>query len=186
MSQQLGYHESLLAELIKKGDPDAFRRLFEKLARALIFFGIKLTGDQAESEDAASDAFQQLWLKRKDMRSYSEIRSYLFTVVHNRSINFLKRRKMIGSVHHQLSGETNSVSDKDLASGILEAEKLTAIHNAIEALPSFQKDLLYKLYIEEQSTAEVAAALGKTQGYVRTTRARALTLLRKILDENNF
>src|SRR5215467_5234773 len=95
LTKQPLYSDAELAELIRNSDANAFRTLFERFIRALVYFGVKLTGDQQESEDAASEAFQKLWQKREDMRGFPEMRAYLFSIVHNRSVNFVKRRSMM-------------------------------------------------------------------------------------------
>jgi RNA polymerase sigma factor (sigma-70 family) len=186
LSQQLIDTEPKLAQLIRQGDPQAFRRLFEDLVRPLVYFGIRLTGNESESEDAASEAFHQLWLKRQDMGTYPEIRSYLYTIVHNRCMNFLKRQKLIESTHKKLEIETGPVSNKDFDARIVQAETMVAIYRAIEYLPLHQQELIYKSYIEERSTNDIATEQGRTEGYIRTTRARALAALRKVLKEQNL
>lgn len=186
MTKQLPYSDAELAELIRNGDAEAFRSLFERFIRALVYFGVKLTGDQEESEDAASEAFQKLWLKREDMRGYPEMRAYLFSIVHNRSVNFVKRRSMMKMVHQSIQAEGEALSDSSITSRIIQAETMVAIYGAIDKLPQHHRDLLYKIYIEEQSTTDLAKNMGTTPAHIRTSKARALASLREILSDETL
>lgn len=143
MTKQLPYTDTELAELIRNGDAEAFRSLFERFIRALVYFGVKLTGDQEESEDAASEAFQKLWQKREDMRGYPEMRAFLFSIVHNRSMNFVKRRSMVKAAHQNIQAEGETHSDSSITTRIIQAETMVAIYNAIDKLPLHHMGIIH-------------------------------------------
>jgi RNA polymerase sigma-70 factor (ECF subfamily) len=181
--KQLPYTDIELAERIRNGDTEAFRALFDRFIRPLVYFGIKFTEDQAESEDAASEAFQSLWQKRTTMKGYPEMRAYLFSIVHNRSVNFVKRRSLIKASHKSLLAQADPSLDPSVTARMIQAETMAAIYKAIDKLPSHQRELLHRLYIEEQSTSEIAKTMGTTSAHVRTAKARALATLREILSD---
>jgi RNA polymerase sigma-70 factor (ECF subfamily) len=186
LTRQPLYSDAELAELVRNSDADAFRSLFERFIRALVYFGIKLTGDQQESEDAASEAFQKLWQKREDMRGFPEMRAYLFSIVHNRSLNFIKRRSMMKTAHQSILAEGEELTDSSITSRIIQAETMVAIYGAIDKLPQHQRDLLYNIYIEELSTTDLARTMGTTPAHIRTAKARALASLREILSNETL
>jgi RNA polymerase sigma factor (sigma-70 family) len=164
---------------ILQGDEEAFRKLFEELAKPLVFFGLKLTGNKEQAEDAASEAFQILWQKRESLQSFAAMRSFLYTVVHRTCVDYLRHKKVVDSAVSELMQVEASSSDMDAR--IIQAETMLAIHEAIEALPSHHREIIRQSFAEELSSKAIAARHGKTEAHVRTARARAIAALRNVL-----
>lgn len=152
----------------------------------MTFFGIKLTHNEQEAEDAVSFSFMELWLKRQDMTSYASMRSYLYTIVYNRCLNYLKHHKIATSAHTYLGSYENARSSQEIESRIVQAETMVAVYKAIELLPAHHRDVIHQTYLEEKSTNEIAEEYGKPPAHIRTARARALAALRNILKEQNL
>ena len=51
--------------------------------------------NEEDASEIVNDAFIALWEKRDQLALDDSIKSYLYTVVKNKSINFLKKKRMV-------------------------------------------------------------------------------------------
>lgn len=71
--------------------------------------------------------------------------------------------------------------------GVLQAELTSRLLSGLSELSDFDREILVLRYLEQLSTAEIAATLARSEGAVRTQHSRALArlsrLVRKVTDE---
>lgn len=178
--ENLPYNEKELLHGLADGDQVAFRQIFELLLRPLCFFAEKLIGQKEEAEDAASIAFQKLWQRRNDFSSLTAVRSFLYTTVRNQCLDILRHRAVVTTVQQQManSQEQNELS---IEAQMYQAELLRIVYQNIKELPDRYRHILEYSFLENQSTAEIAARLQLSENHVRADKSRAIALLRTIL-----
>lgn len=72
----------------------------------------------------------------------------------------------------------------DLEREIVELrQQREAIIHTIEQLPPIEYDLIYKIFVQDQSMKEVAYHYGKSYEWVKRRKRTALGLIQSILDE---
>lgn len=151
---------------LKKGDPDAFERVFKLThARLLSYCKLFVTAtDQAD--DLVQECFLNLWEKRKSIKPNQSVESLLFVMLRNRCLNYLRDNKFL---HAEMN--LHSVPEIDLQhlfeldfTGIerksIEEELIEAIKEEIEKLPLKRKEVFVKSKIEGLKNREVADQLG--------------------------
>ena len=96
--------EQNIIQLIQKGDKEVFRKLFDIYYRRLLLYAKSYTDSSSEAEDIVQDLFFSLWEKREELVILTSLSSYLFRVVHNRCIQFLRHKKVVNGfeIIHQL------------------------------------------------------------------------------------
>lgn len=111
-----------LAGRIRNEDRQAFDDLFRLLYPRLVHFSMRYVHDRAAACDMVQDAFVALWQKRSGIDPDQALRSYLYTSVRNRSINWLQHSfNKNESIHDRPAmhlvtenrTDTVSVSDSD-------------------------------------------------------------------------
>ncbi len=90
--------EDLLSQ-IKHNDSGALKVLFEKYFAALCYFSNKFVRNTDLAEEAVSDIFLNIWLKKGKIEITTSLRAYLYTAVRNQSLNYLKQNKIRFSIH---------------------------------------------------------------------------------------
>ena len=151
---------------LKKGDPDAFERVFKLThARLLSYCKLFVTAtDQAD--DLVQECFLNLWEKRKSIKPNQSVESLLFVMLRNRCLNYLRDNKFL---HAEMN--LHSVPEIDLQhlfeldfTGIerksIEEELIEAIKEEIEKLPLKRKEVFVKSKIEGLKNRAVADQLG--------------------------
>ncbi|MDO9340973.1 MAG: RNA polymerase sigma-70 factor [Bacteroidales bacterium] len=83
-----------LAERIKLGDEQAFELLFRKYYVRLCSFANKFLNDPDQAKEIVQEVFVKIWERRKDIDPEDSLKSYLFKVAQNLSINKLRRKKV--------------------------------------------------------------------------------------------
>lgn len=77
-------------ERISESDQEAFDSLFRFLYPQLVQFGMRYTRNRAVASDIAQDAFVVLWNKRQELDRDFLVKAYLYRVVRNDSLNYIR------------------------------------------------------------------------------------------------
>lgn len=173
--------EAALIEAARRGDRDAYGRLVRAhLPRALaVAHGI--VRNRADSEDLAQDAFVRAYAHLGQFRTGAPFAPWLFRIVTNLALDLVKHRRRI---REEELGDTHAAprsSEADVAASA--NEKLRRIDAALEALPEMQGIVARLSIVEELEHADIAAALGITEGTVRSHLSHARAALRERLSD---
>ncbi len=96
--------EKKIVGLIKEGNKEAFRHLFDLYYHRLLLYAKSYVEDPIEAEDIVQELFFNLWEKREELEILTSLSSYLFRAVHNRCLQYLRHRKVAAEyeLRHQL------------------------------------------------------------------------------------
>ena len=83
-----------LFQRIKSNDAQALKILFERHYSALCHFACKFVKNANLAEEAVSDVFLNIWLKKEKIELQTNLKMYLYTAVRNQSLNYLKKNKI--------------------------------------------------------------------------------------------
>lgn len=157
--------------------------VYKKYHSILSFFALKYTKSYSEAEDIVQSVFEKLLEKDIDLENDKALKSYLFSAVHNESLNFIKRdnikKKFTDySINHESeSDESNYLLDR------MEAEILFEIFSKIDALPKECNKVFKLSFIENYSNQEIADKLGISINTVKSQKSRAKQILRESLKD---
>lgn len=85
------------AELVRQalaGSQEAFRTLVSRYASAAVNVAARLVHDRALAEDLAQEAFVRAFARLKTYDPERRFSSWFFQVLHNVSIDYLRRRRV--------------------------------------------------------------------------------------------
>jgi len=137
---------------------------------------MKYVHDLDEAKNLVHEAFIALWEKYETLPMDTNFRSYLYTAVRNKSLNYLRDRKL----HLSVSAVENHATDT--ASGKLMSDELgREIALAINSLPERCRVIFEMSRFEELKYAEIADKLGISIKTVEAQMSKALSILRKHL-----
>ena len=83
-----------LAMRIKHGDEQALELLFRKYNVRLCVFANKFLNDPEEAQEIVQDMFVKIWEGRDEIDPEDSLKSYVFKIVQNLSLNKLRRKKV--------------------------------------------------------------------------------------------
>lgn len=131
-----------------------------------------LLENNADAEDAVSEAVLRAWAAFGNLRDYNSLKSWLIKIAVNCA--YEHRRKSSRLVYQ---GDL-----EPLAGTVTEARDL-GLWDIIMRLPDEFRAVTVMYYFEDMPTGDIAKALKVRTGTVRSRLARAREMLRKVLEE---
>ena len=135
-----------------------------------------LLGDRAAADDLVQDTLERAWSRLFQWRAGSDLRAWLFGIMHNLRIDQLRRP---GLAMHSIDTDDFEVPTRPTQTDALE---LRDIETALVHLPDEQREVLLLVALEEMSYAEIAATLGIPVGTVMSRLSRGRERLRLIMN----
>mgnify|MGYP000052918430 CR=1 FL=1 len=155
-----------------------FEELFKGLFKPLCGYAVKYTGDLDAAKNIVHEVFIQLWDKFETLPADSNYKSYCYTAVRNRCLNYLRDRKKFVAIGHVADGHVTD-SNTSLETSEL-AEK---IESGIASLPDKCRIIFEMNRIEGLKYAEIAAKLNISVKTVEGQMSKALAIMRDHLSE---
>jgi RNA polymerase sigma-70 factor, ECF subfamily len=171
-----------LVERARNGDVNAYEALVQQYQELAFRLAYQVTGDAADAEDAAQEAFVNAYYALRRFRPGAPFRPWLCRIVANEARNrraSAQRRTALAqrALVAQSSGDS-AQSPEDAA----EATEFRS--TVVAALRSLRADdrliLAYRLFFDF-SEADMAQALDCPRGTVKSRLSRALRRLREAL-----
>jgi len=131
-----------------------------------------LVGDRHSADDLVQDTLERACNKFHLWRSGSDLRAWLFTVMHNVFVNQIRGAR---NQVEQSMEEVPVVATRATQSDALE---LVEVDRALRTLPEEQREVLLLIAVEQMSYAEVSRALSVPIGTVMSRLSRARERMR--------
>jgi len=152
---------------------DEAKRLVELIPR-LRRYARALVGERASADDLVQDTLERAWAKLHLYRRGTDLRAWLFTVMHNVHVNRVRATR----VNDPLEDEMPELAQRGTQPDALLVRDLD---RAIARLPADQRAVLLLVTLEELSYEEVARTLGIPIGTVMSRLSRAREKLRAMM-----
>jgi RNA polymerase sigma-70 factor (ECF subfamily) len=136
-----------------------------------------LLGNRAAADDLVQDTLERAWARCALWRAGSDLRAWLFSIMHNLRIDQLRRPNLPS---HSIDEDDFEVPTRATQSDRLEVRDL---ESALRQLPDEQREVLLLVALEDLSYAEVAGMLGIPVGTVMSRLARGRERLRRLMEE---
>lgn len=160
----------------------AVEELYAAHWRQLVRLSVLLVKDVGTAEEIVQDAFVAMHGRWTRLRDPEKALAYLRQAVVNRSRSALRHRKVVDRHADRESGVA-SMTEPGADEAVLETARRTAVLEAMQLLSQRQREVLALRYYLELSEAEIAEALGISQGAVKSHASRGATALRSHLED---
>lgn len=160
----------------RKGKEKAFQWLYDCYYSSLCVYGFRLMKDEQAASDYAQEAFIRLWENRENFASGLAIRSYLYTLVKNAALNYLKHLKVRQDYCNDLTDEELESSAVEL---LIRQESERQLGQMVRVLSSECRRVV-DLLAEGKSYKEVAELLHISPHTVKNHRVKALKKMKEV------
>ncbi|WP_248959968.1 SigE family RNA polymerase sigma factor [Sphaerisporangium perillae] len=157
---------------------DAITGLYAEHALGLTRLAVVMVGDRESAEDVVQEAFLGLHRRYGELRDPANALVYLRSAVLNNARSVLRRRRLPS----WFAGTYEPPVWSAEAAALLGAER-RAVLEALHQLPARRREALILRYYAELSEEETAQVMGVSRGTVKSTTARALDALGRLLGE---
>jgi len=149
------------------------QRLVELIPR-LRRYARALVGDRATADDLVQDTLERAWAKLHLYRRGTDLRAWLFTVMHNVHVNRVRASRITDPLEDDMPELAQRAPQGD-------ALLVRDLDRAITRLPAEQRAVLLLVTLEEMSYEQVARTLGIPIGTVMSRLSRAREKLRAMM-----
>ena len=163
-------------------DAKTFESIFKSHYVKLTLYANRFLNDISISEEIASDSLSYLWEKKGTLIISSSVTSYLYKMVQNKCLNYIKRQKIENEyVNYMLRNKLVDELPEHDSNPYHEKELAEQIRLAIDTLPEKCKLVFEMSRFEYLKNREIAERLNISQNTVERHITLALEKLRRSL-----
>ena len=167
-------------QLVGEGSPRAFELLYDRHGGAAYSLAYRIVGKQAAAEDVVQEALLSIWRSRlRYDASRGSVRTWVLGIVHNRTIDALRK----GKVHERRREQFEGVEERQEAPErtdveVARREEARSVRTALDTLPSDQRRTIELAYFGGFSHSQIAELLGEPIGTIKGRMRLGLDKLR--------
>jgi RNA polymerase sigma-70 factor (ECF subfamily) len=162
-------------------DEGRFRAVALQSLDGLRRFAMSLCHDAGAADDLVQEAYLRALSAPRRPAPDENVRSWLFTILHNVWRNQVRRRRFEAGGDALEAFEHAVASEGDPGELLDQARAGQAVREAVRALPEAFREVLLLRCVEGFSYQEIAAIVGCPAGTVMSRLSRARGLLRRAL-----
>ncbi len=172
-----GLNDNEIISKVLSGDPQAYAVLVNRYQDYVFTLTLRMIKTREDAEEVAQDVFIKAYRYLADFRGASKFSTWLYTIVNNTCITFLRKKKLdIHSLDNEAVFARADNIDSGVRADLIEQKSRKAMVNeAITMLSQDDAQIITLFYKAEQSLEETAQILGieVNAAKVRLHRARA-------------
>jgi len=171
-----------LLERVAAGDRDAFERLYDRIAGAVLGVARRVVVDPAQAEEVAQEALVEVWQSAHRFdRDRGRASAWVLTVAHRRAVDRVRSAQATSERETRLA-RLNHAPAYDQVSEAVEARlERERVHQALRSLTDLQRESVRLAYYGGLTHREVAEHLGVPLGTVKARLRDGMIRLRDAL-----
>ncbi len=171
--------EEILAQGLRRGDPEAWARLYEECFPKIYRYITLRVRNQTEAEDLAEQVFLKALESGPSFKwRGAPVISWLFRIARNQVIDYWRTDKSKRTLPLDESLVSDAIDPENAAERNSDVRQLI---QAVSQLTQKKRDVIELRVAGELSTDDVAKILGKSQGAVKALQHSGLAALRRKL-----
>ncbi|TIC80263.1 sigma-70 family RNA polymerase sigma factor [Nocardioides sp. GY 10127] len=173
-----------LVELARKGDAEAFGLLYDHYQSSVYRFLYYRTRSVQLAEDLTSETFFRALRSMQGFRWQGrDFGAWLMTIARNLATDHFKASRTRLELTTEDMGLHDDADDATPEALALEGLTHEVLVDALRQLPDEQRDCVVMRFLQGLSIAEVAEALGRSEGAVKQLQLRGVRNLAKLMPE---
>ena len=179
-----GLNDNELISKVLSGDHQAYAGLVNRYQNYVFTLTLRMVKNREDAEEVAQDVFIKAFKYLADFRGASKFSTWLYTIVNNTCISFLRKKKLeIHSLDTEKVFEVADSMDSGFRANLVEQKsRQSMVHNAIGLLGPDDAEIITLFYKSEQSLEEIAQILGLEVNTAKVRLHRARTRLKEKME----
>lgn len=159
---------------INQKEEEAFHQLFQNFHGYLVMFAARRVGEISIAEDIVQDTFISVWESSRSYNSYIGLKAWLYELVQNKCLNYLKHKNVERKYHSYVSSHKDVVQE---SFDLTQEEIYRRLYLAVRELPDKCR-AVFELYLDGKKNDEIAAILEISVLTVKAHKQNAVRLLK--------
>ncbi len=168
-----------LCQRASAGDRRAFAALYDRHVDAVYRYAFYRVRSDAEAEDVTSEVFHRALVAMPRYQPRRPFLAFLYTIARNVVADQLRRARPAASFEDAIAHPSDAAGPEEIVGRLDDARRL---RRAIGRLTELQQEVIILRFLEDRSTKEVAALIGKPESTIRGIQMRALAALRALVE----
>ncbi len=169
-----------LLQRARELDQQALAEIYDSYSTGLYGYALRLLGEPNLAEDCVAETFSRyLHAIHAGKGPKKQLKAYLYRIAHNWIVDLYRRSPEQCLPLEEGINLSNAIRVEEQVDRRILANQL---RTALFQLTPDQRQVIMLVFIEGWRKAEVAAALGKPVGAVKSLQYRGINSLRKILE----
>ncbi|KHJ39288.1 ECF RNA polymerase sigma factor SigK [Pedobacter glucosidilyticus] len=173
-------NELVLWIKFKEGDKLAYAHFYKAYSALLFRYGCKISTDKELVKDAIHDLFTSIWKNKENLSVPASVKNYLVKSLRNKILR--EHSKTAKFIQEESLTELDfglAPSNEDvLVLKELDTENRKKLIDALKSLSHKQKEVIFLLYYNNLSPAEVAAIMSVSIRTIYNTTFNAIQILK--------
>lgn len=173
---------NIVLEELQNQNKSVYKNVFNHFYKGLVKYAHNFLFDQQASEDVVQEVFISLWENAKNIEIQTSLKAYLYAMVRNKCLNYLKSIKITDDLN--LIDFNSFILEEEDLNLISEEEKTivyTQILKIVETFPESMQQIFKLKFIENYTYTEIADELGISVNTVKTQLQRSKSKINQSL-----
>jgi len=173
---------NIVLEELQNQNKSVYKNVFNHFYKGLVKYAYNFLFDQQASEDVVQEVFISLWENAKNIEIQTSLKAYLYAMVRNKCLNYLKSIKITDDLN--LIDFNSFILEEEDLNLISEEEKTivyTQILKIVETFPESMQQIFKLKFIENYTYTEIADELGISVNTVKTQLQRSKSKINQSL-----
>lgn len=179
-----GLNDNEIISQVLNGNQQAYAGLVNRYQNYVFTLSLRMVKSREDAEEVAQDVFIKAYKYLADFRGESKFTTWLYTIVNNTCISFLRKKKLeIHSLDNERVFEVADNQDSGMkANQVEQKSRIGMVNEAISLLNPADAQIITLFYKAEQSLEETAQILGIEVNAAKVRLHRARTRLKEKME----
>lgn len=176
-------------EEIQSGNLKAFNNVFKSYYSPLCVYASDILKSKALAEEVVQDVFLKLWNNRNNISVKHSLKSYLYRMVHNHTLNYIRDHL---SNTNEISADDLTIRAKildiesaaNILDDIISQQIETELKLAIEELSPQCREIFQMARYQQLTYSEIATKLDISVSTVKSQMMRAIEKLKSLMESH--
>jgi RNA polymerase sigma-70 factor (ECF subfamily) len=178
--------DAQLLALIVRGEDWALSEIYDRYARLVFSFALRIVNDRASAEEIVQQVFTRVWRSACDYRTErGKFSTWVLCITHHQCIDELRRRRVRPVTQSNYEESLREVaSDDDPARVAQHTFEQARIREALQQIPAEQRIAIELAYFGGLTHREIALHCQAPLGTVKTRLRLGMQRLKLLLQES--
>jgi RNA polymerase sigma-70 factor (ECF subfamily) len=180
MKKTKALSDEALVDLVRSHDQELYEELVKRYQDKLLRYASYLTRDEDKAADIVQVALIKAFINLKGFNTKKKFSSWIYRIVHNEAINYLKKYRKEISLEKNGWLEEIASSENSLEEDFNRKEISQMLSLCLKEVPLSYRESLTLFYLEGKTYEEISDILRIPVGTVGTRISRGKKLIRAV------
>lgn len=157
------------------GDEESFVALYNRFKKPIFLYLLSLLRSEAQAEEITHDTFLKIFLKKDQYNAEYAFSTWAWAIARNAAMDKLRKKDPLALTAQSQSDELEHQYDQqeDIEIILTDKSNREALHKAIEALPTMQREIISLRLFSDLELKEIAQVTKKKLSSIKSSLYRA-------------